>query len=747
MDLTGRSLKQYLLVGQLGAGGMGVVYRARDTVLGREAAVKVLPPDRLQDDEARERFFREARAASALNHPNVVTVYEIGSADGIDFIAMELVSGHTLHQLLGRRRLRVAEACDYALQAAEGLTRAHAAGVVHRDIKPGNLVISDDGLLKVLDFGLARLHEASRRIDGDRDTATRFATRVGAVMGTLAYMSPEQARGDEAGPASDIFSLGVVIFEMLTGELPFAGDSQLARMHNLHFTPPKDLRTLSPDVPDELARIVAGMLEKDLNARYASMADVRRDLKRAAGSTTATNEPAPASGPATAEPARRTESPRLMRVAMFAALAIGGTAGAAWLARPGDAGPTAASSAPAAADPGLADATTPRDLFLRARALLDRFDRDGNPDRAIPLLERAVEIDASYAMGYATLTEAYLLKNQVAPDAQWPRLMLQSAQRAMALNPEMGAAHIAMGLALAAQPGKAAEAEAAFRRAIELDPQNFAPHFRLASVLPREANAERSAELRRALALDTGNWTVLQELGVFHYRAAQYAQAAEYWERARTASPDNVRVLANLAAAYHMLARYEDSASTLQRAIEIQPSGQLFTNLGTLRFFQGRYNDAIAPFEKAVELSPNRFAYWGNLADAYRWSPGNKPRARATYERAIQLLKDQLAAKSDDLDLRSRLALYQAKAGETEAARAFLSGFDRAASTPAVVLFRLAVASDVIGERGGALSLLEHALRAGYAETEVRSEPELVSLRNDLRYHRIIAKLPGQGSR
>ena len=206
-------------------------------------------------------------------------------------------------------------------------------------------------------------------------------------------------------------------------------------------------------------------------------------------------------------------------------------------------------------------------------------------------------------------------------------------------------------------------------------------------------------------------------------------------------------MLANLAAAYHMLARYDDSASTLQRAIEIQPSGQLFTNLGTLRFFQGRYNDAIAPFEKAVELSPNRFAYWGNLADAYRWSPGNKPKARATYARAIQLLSEQLAAKPDDIDLRSRLALYQAKAGETEAAKAFLAGFDRTAPVPAVVFFRLAVASDVVGARDGALSFLDLALRAGYAETEVRSEPELVNLRNDLRYHRIIAKRPGPGSR
>jgi len=745
MDLTGRSLKQYQLVGQLGAGGMGVVYRARDTVLGREAAIKVLPPDRLQDEEARERFFREARAASALNHPSVVTVYEIGSADGIDFIAMELVSGQTLHRLLSVRRLTVAEATDYALQAAEALARAHAAGVVHRDIKPGNLVITDDGLLKILDFGLARLSEASRRIGDDRDTATMFATRAGTVMGTLAYMSPEQARGDDVGPASDIFSLGVVVFEMLTRQLPFSGDSHLARMHALHFTPPKDVRTLSPDVPDELARIVAGMLEKDLNARYASMADVRRDLKHAAGIRTAAGEPPPALETTPAMDRHRAAFPRLARAAVLAVLAIGGTAGAAWIVR--SRADQVPATSPAAADASGTDAATPRDLFLRARALLDRFDRDGNADRAIPLLERAVEVDPAYAMGFAALTEAYHYKNQVAPDAQWPRLMLQSAQRAITLNPELGAAHTAMGLALAAQPGKAAEAEAAYRRAIELDPRNFAPHFRLAAVLPKDANAERAAELQRALELDSGNWAVLQELGVFHYRSADYAQAAAYWERARTASPDNVRVLANLAAAYHMLARYEDSASTLQRAIEIQPSGQLFTNLGTLRFFQGRYDDAIAPFERAVELSPNRYAYWGNLADAYRWSPGNKPRARATYDRAIQLLREQLGARPDDVDLQSRLALYQAKAGDTAAATASVAGFDAAVPSQAVVLFRLAVASELLGARDRALRFLERALQAGYADTEVRSEPELVNLRNDLRYHRLIANLPASGPR
>ncbi|MEO6565061.1 MAG: tetratricopeptide repeat protein, partial [Casimicrobiaceae bacterium] len=257
--------------------------------------------------------------------------------------------------------------------------------------------------------------------------------------------------------------------------------------------------------------------------------------------------------------------------------------------------------------------------------------------------------------------------------------------------------------------------------------------------------ADRGGELQKALAIDSTNWAILQEIGLVHYRAADYAKAAAVWEQARGASPDNVRVLANLSAAYHMQSRYEDAASTLQRAIEIQPSAQLYSNLGTLRFFQGRYSDSIGPFEKAVELSPNRYLYWGNLADSYRWSPGNRPKAIQTYQRAITILREQLAQKPEDVELRSRLAVYQVKSGDLAATKASLASLERDKLSQAAVLFRLAVANEVVGARDKAMTMIERALQAGYAETEVRAEPELVNLRNDLRYHKIITALPAPG--
>lgn len=740
-NLTGRSLKQYQLLDKLGAGGMGEVYHARDTVLGREAAIKVLPSDRLQDRESRQRFLREARAASALNHPGVVTVYEIGSDDRMDFIAMEFVAGETLNALLEQRRLSMSEAAGYALQAADALATAHAAGVVHRDIKPSNLAITADGRLKVLDFGLARLHEGARTIPDDNDSTNTalFATRVGTVIGTLAYMSPEQARGEEAGPASDIFSLGVVLFEMLTGQRPFAGTSELARLHNLHFSPPKDLRQLSPDVPEGLARVVSRMLEKDPAARYGSMAEVRQELRPFAASESGEYtraEPLPS----------HSVRPRTLLIGATAVVTASVVIVAGRPAMNRITAWRAAKSPTTAAASAIDSDLTPRDLYVKARALLDRFDRETNPGLAIPLLERAVEKDPTFALGYATLTEAYHFRNQVAPDPQWVSLMSQSAERAVALNPELAAAHVATGIALSNQKGKASEADAAFHRAIDLDPRSSSP-YRWMAVSPNATREQAADHLQHALMLDPGNWVLLQEMGLIHYRASDYRRAAAIWEQARTASPDNVRVLANLAAAYHMLDRDDDAASTLQRAIEIEPAARLFTNLGTLRFFQGRYDDAIAPLEKAVDLAPNRYLYWANLADAYRWSPGHKAKAADAYGRAIAMVREDLAKKPADADLQSRLALYLAKRGDTAAALDALRPLERVEPTQGVMLFRIAVAREVCGQRDKALLALEKAVKAGYAEKEVRGEPELLSLRNDVRYHKLVAPLAAPAPR
>ena len=231
--MIGRSLAHYAVVEKLGEGGMGAVYKARDERLDRFVALKVLPADKMSDPERRRRFTQEARSASALNHPNIVTIYDIGHADGVHYIAMEYVAGRTLSELIGRRGLPLRKALSLAAQIAEGLGKAHAAGIVHRDLKPSNIMVTPDGLVKILDFGLAKLVEAAEP-PGDAAatmTMTRTpATEEGVILGTVAYMSPEQAEGKPVDARSDIFSFGSVLYEMLSGRRPFEGETKASTM-------------------------------------------------------------------------------------------------------------------------------------------------------------------------------------------------------------------------------------------------------------------------------------------------------------------------------------------------------------------------------------------------------------------------------------------------------------------------------------------------------------------------------------
>ena len=215
--MIGKRLLHFDILEKLGEGGMGVVYKARDTHLDRLVAIKVLPAEKVADPERRRRFVQEAKAASALNHPNIVTIYDIGQTDGIDFIAMEYVEGKTLDALIPRKGLRLSLALKYAVQVAEALARAHGAGIIHRDLKPSNVMVDEHGLVKVLDFGLAKLTEAAA---ADAETAT-MRTGQGVVLGTAAYMSPEQAEGKQIDSRSDVFGFGSMFYEMLTGQRAF----------------------------------------------------------------------------------------------------------------------------------------------------------------------------------------------------------------------------------------------------------------------------------------------------------------------------------------------------------------------------------------------------------------------------------------------------------------------------------------------------------------------------------------------
>ena len=275
--MIGKTLSHYEILAQLGAGGMGVVYKARDTRLNRFVAIKVLPADKLGDAERRRRFIQEAQAASALNHPNILTIHEISSENGTDFMVMEYVQGKTLDALIPRKGMRLNEMLKLAIQMADALSKAHAAGIVHRDLKPGNVMVTEDGLVKVLDFGLAKLTEVSH--SADAETATLQAqTDEGTIVGTVSYMSPEQAEGKKVDARSDTFSLGAVLYEMATGQRAFQGESKMSTLAAILREEPRPASQLVPGIPRDLEKIINRCLRKDPNRRPQTMADLKVTL-------------------------------------------------------------------------------------------------------------------------------------------------------------------------------------------------------------------------------------------------------------------------------------------------------------------------------------------------------------------------------------------------------------------------------------------------------------------------------------
>jgi tetratricopeptide (TPR) repeat protein/predicted Ser/Thr protein kinase len=852
-SLVGRRLGSYEILSLLGAGGMGEVYLARDCRLERIDALKILPVEMASDRGRMNRFLREAKATSALNHPNIATIYEIGEAEGIHFIAMEYVDGETLSSRVKRGPLEPAEVEAIGLQVADALEEAHANGVIHRDIKPGNLMLTARGRVKVLDFGLAKFSPK----ESGTHISTETQTISGVLMGTVEYMSPEQALGRDVDHRTDLFSLGVVLYELATGHVPFSGSTPFETIDHISHAHPESISSQNKTVSPELEQVIFKCLEKAPEHRHPSARALQQELKKL------TKQPEPwltrklavlLAGLALvllllAPPVRdvvkgllRSQSPIWIGGAGFPAekrvavlpfqntgadpkdqflcdglvetlthqlaqlqrfypglivissseargmkdalqaqknlgvnLVLGGS-----LQREGDGirlllkwidAKTGEVLASRFIERPLSDVAVWQDgvaielaemielalqpeaktilriggtnvrrayeLFLEGRGYLSHFEKQQNIDEAINKLGQATKEDPAYALAYSKLGTAYWRKYDETKQAQWLEAAADECRHAIELESRLPEAHVTLGSIYSAQ-GTHVQAIEQFQLAMEIDRLVDGAHLGMAKAYQALGEIQKAEETyQKAVELRPDHWVGYRQLGAFYFYQRRYPEAIEPWRKVVDLTPGNARAHSNLGALYVKLERWDEARQTFEQSVRIEPNYPALANLGFIEFYRGRYREAARWYEEALKLDKSRYEVWGNLASAYHWVP-DETKARANYERAIELAEQRLNVNPNDSEVLAQLVGYYGMLGKRDRALAVLRRALAASPDNSEAMFRAALSYEHWGQRNEALNWIRKALEHGYRKSDIERSPELEKLRADPRFGSLV---------